>query len=78
MRYAVDKVDWDRLFSFSPSISFHWCSILTYHHLEDKQHAHWRMQFRDIISPHQYEQQQQQAMRLYGITTQKAQLTYTK
>jgi hypothetical protein len=56
------KWHWDRffseLFSFPINIIPPWLSLLIYH-LGDEQQACWWPQFRDIISPHQHEQQYQ-------------------
>jgi hypothetical protein len=57
----VDKValgqDFLRVLQFSPvNIIPPWLSILIYH-MGDEQQAPWWLQFRDIVSCHQHEQQ---------------------
>jgi hypothetical protein len=63
------KWHWERFFfeffGFPLSVSFHRGSMLTYH-LGDEQQARWWSQFRDTVSPHRHEQQQQsQALELF-------------
>jgi hypothetical protein len=42
-----------------------WLSILIYH-LRDERKARWRLQFRDIISPHQHAQNKQLITQMCG------------
>jgi hypothetical protein len=43
-------------FVYTLSVSFHQSTILTYH-VGNEQYARWRPQVRDVISPHQHDDQ---------------------
>jgi hypothetical protein len=61
--FVVDKVALGLVFSdffaFPLPLSFHRGPMFMYH-LGDEQLAQWFPQFRDVVSTHQHEQQQQQ------------------